>query len=64
MVTEESYLTPDEVAAIYRVTGATIRRLIRTGEMRAVRVGSQWRIPRSALSETPHTERTTGRASA
>jgi len=50
MDAEESYFTPDEVATIYRVTGTTVRRLIRNGEIPAVKVGSQYRIPRSAMN--------------
>jgi excisionase family DNA binding protein len=37
-------LTAEEVAARVRVHAATIRRMARNGEIRAVRVGGQWRF--------------------
>ncbi|MGB5932952.1 MAG: helix-turn-helix domain-containing protein [Anaerolineae bacterium] len=39
-------LTPDEVAALLRVSRKTIYRSIRNGELIAARVGRQYRIPR------------------
>lgn len=36
--------TPDALAAAWQVTPATIRNLIRRGELRAVRIGRQYRI--------------------
>jgi|GEM_PF-3309794 len=38
------YLTVDEYAALVRVPAETIRRLIRTGKLEVVRVGSQYRL--------------------
>lgn len=47
---EEIY-TPREVARMFRVSTATVWRLIRKGEIRAIRIGGQYRIPASAISE-------------
>jgi excisionase family DNA binding protein len=46
---ERMFLTTDEVKARLRVTPRTIYRLIRSGELPAVRVGRQWRFRRSDL---------------
>ncbi len=43
------FLTTDEVLGYLRVNARTIYRLIRTGELPAVRVGRQWRIRRRDL---------------
>jgi excisionase family DNA binding protein len=42
-------LTTDEVLAYLNVTPRTIYRLIRTGELPAIRIGRQWRFRRSDL---------------
>jgi excisionase family DNA binding protein len=42
-------LTVAEVAAILRVSTMTVYRLIRTGQLAAVRVGHGWRIPQDAV---------------
>ena len=63
MVTEESYLTPAEVAAIYRVTDITIRSLIRKGDIPAVRVGHSFRVPRSFVETMHASVRTAGAGS-
>jgi excisionase family DNA binding protein len=42
-------LTTEEVLAYLNVTPRTIYRLIRTGELPAIRVGRQWRFRRSDL---------------
>lgn len=39
-------LTPDEVAALLRVSRKTIYRSIRNGELIAARIGHQYRIPK------------------
>lgn len=44
-----AYYTADEVAQELRVTPRTILRLIERGDLRAVRVGKQYRIPRESL---------------
>lgn len=45
----ESFLTTEEVLAYLKITPRTIYRLIRDGELPAVRVGRQWRFRRSDL---------------
>lgn len=64
MGVDETYLTPDELAVMFRVTGATIRRLIRSGEIPAVRIGSQWRVPRSGIGEVTQSKQANDHASA
>lgn len=44
-----SFLTTEEVLASLKVTPRTIYRLIRTGELPAVRVGRQWRFRQDDL---------------
>jgi excisionase family DNA binding protein len=46
---EHDLLTPAEVIDYLRVNVRTVYRLMRTGELPAVRVGRQWRIRRSDL---------------
>lgn len=45
----QSILTTEEVLGYLRVTPRTIYRLIRTGELPALRIGRQWRFRRSDL---------------
>ena len=44
-----SFLTTEEVLTYLKVTPRTIYRLIRTGELPAVRIGRQWRFRRGDL---------------
>lgn len=44
-----SCLTTDEVLSYLKVTPRTIYRLIRSGELPALRVGRQWRFRRTDL---------------
>lgn len=44
-----AFLTTGDVLAYLRVTPRTIYRLIRSGELPAVRVGRQWRFRRSDI---------------
>jgi excisionase family DNA binding protein len=53
-------LTPDEVAEVVRVLPAAVREWLRTGRMRAFKVGNQWRIPRAEVEA--FLERSTERA--
>ena len=46
---EHDLLTPAEVIDYLRVNVRTVYRLMRTGELPAVRVGRQWRIRRADL---------------
>ena len=43
--------TTEDVVAYLNVTPRTIYRLIRTGELPAIRIGHQWRIRQSDLDE-------------
>jgi excisionase family DNA binding protein len=47
----ETMYTVDEVAKMLRVSTETIRKLIASGEIRAKRVGRQFRISQEALDE-------------
>jgi excisionase family DNA binding protein len=44
-----SFLTTEEVLAYLKITPRTIYRLIRNGELPAVRIGRQWRFRRTDL---------------
>lgn len=46
---ELDLLTPAEVLSCLRVNVRTVYRLMRTGELPAVRVGRQWRIRKADL---------------
>jgi excisionase family DNA binding protein len=50
-ITPQAILTTEEVLGYLRVTPRTIYRLIRTGELPAMRIGRQWRFRRSDLDE-------------
>lgn len=43
------FLTPEEVASLLRVPPGAVRRLLRRGELPAVRIGSAWRVEEEAL---------------
>lgn len=43
-VSRAQFLTPQEVADLLRVSSMTVYRLIRSGELRAVRVGKAYRL--------------------
>ena len=44
-----TYLTPKEVADIFRVSVDTVRRCIHNGTIRATRIGQQYRIKQSEV---------------
>ena len=46
---ETEYLTPEELAEHFRVNVRTIYRLAKRGDLRAVRVGKLYRIPRTSF---------------
>jgi excisionase family DNA binding protein len=59
---DDGFLTIDEVLNYLRVKSRTVYRLIKAGELPAVRVGRQWRIRRSDLdawleAQRPSTQR-------
>jgi excisionase family DNA binding protein len=43
------YLTVNEAAAVLRVHPHVVYRLVQSGEIVAIKVGRQWRIPRAEL---------------
>ena len=43
------FMTTDEVLGYLRINARTVYRLIRDGELPAVRIGRQWRIRRTDL---------------
>ena len=45
------FLTPREVAAALRVSDMTVYRLIKSGELRAVRIGKSFRISEDDFDE-------------
>jgi len=47
----QQYYTVAEVAQMMRVSGMTIYRLIKAGELRALRVGHSYRVPAQALDD-------------
>ena len=47
----EELLTIAQVAKHLQVSVATVRRLIDAGELRGVRVGRLWRVPKAAVGE-------------
>lgn len=46
---DQRFLTPDEVASLLRVSSEAVRRLLRRGEIPAIRVGRAWRIDAEAF---------------
>ena len=46
-----SFLTTEEVLGYLKVNPRTIYRLIRSGELPAIRIGRQWRFRRSDLND-------------
>ncbi len=47
--TRPAFLTTDEVLDYLKVTSRTIYRLIKAGDLPAVRIGRQWRFRQSDL---------------
>ena len=54
-----AFLTTEEVLGCLKVNPRTIYRLIKTGDLPAVRIGRQWRFRRSDLDEWIDRQRTT-----
>lgn len=57
VIGEHEFLTTDEVLGYLRVNARTVYRLIRCGELPAVRIGRQWRIRRDDLDRWLETQR-------
>jgi excisionase family DNA binding protein len=61
-MTDRRCLTPDEYALERKVSTRTVYRLIKSGQVKAERVGAQWRIwlgrrtthDTAATTDTPH----------
>ncbi len=51
------FLTTDEVLEYLRINARTVYRLIRNGELPAVRIGRQWRIRRDDLDQWLETQK-------
>jgi excisionase family DNA binding protein len=47
--TSSELLTVEEAAKVLRSSTYTVRRMLRAGTIRGVKLGNQWRINRSAL---------------
>ena len=45
------FLTVAEVASIMRVSKMTVYRLVKTGELEAIRVGRSFRVPEQAVNQ-------------
>ncbi len=45
------YISINDAAKVLKVNRRTIYMLVKSGEIPAIRVGSQWRIPESFLEE-------------
>ena len=54
------FLTTDEVLSFLKVKPRTLYRLIKAGELPAVRVGRQWRIRRTDLDAWLEKQRSSG----
>jgi len=50
-MTEEIVYTILEAANLLKVSDDTIRRLIKSGELDAVKVGNQWRIKKESVDK-------------
>jgi excisionase family DNA binding protein len=48
---KQAFLTTEEVLVYLNTTPRTIYRLIRSGELPAVRIGRQWRFRRTDLDD-------------
>jgi excisionase family DNA binding protein len=49
MKKEAAYYTTTEFAEMFRISDRTVRRMISRGQLPAIKVGGQWRIPREAV---------------
>jgi excisionase family DNA binding protein len=48
---EEKFLMPSEIAKMYNFTPQAIRKWIKEGKLKAIKIGSRWRVPESALKD-------------
>ena len=52
----DNLITVREAADFLRISARTVYRLIESGQIGAVRIGKQWRIPASDLPGVTHAE--------
>ncbi len=57
----ESLVTVREAASFLRISARTVYRLIESGQIEAVRIGKQWRIP---LGDLPGSDASAAKPSA
>lgn len=55
MTDDYRLLTLDDAAKLLHVRWETVRELVETGQLRAVRIGSRYRIPAAALADLGRT---------
>jgi len=48
-MTEKQFYRPDEIAKMLRFAKSTIYRWIRTGKIRAIKMGASYRVPDDVL---------------
>lgn len=48
------YLKPQEVADILNISGSLVRKLLRERQMEGIKIGAEWRIPRTAMDAFIH----------
>ena len=53
---ERKYFLPDHVAERLQVDRKTVYKMVRSGELPALRIGRQWRIPPDALDSILSTQ--------
>jgi excisionase family DNA binding protein len=49
--TMRKYLNVEEVADILRIGAASIRKAIKSGQLRAIKIGNEYRVSQEALDE-------------
>lgn len=57
-VSDSAFLTTEEVLSCLKVNPRTIYRLIKSGELPAIRIGRQWRFRRADLDAWIDRQRT------
>ena len=59
----ENLLRPEDVAGIFQVSTKAVKDWLRAGKLQGIKVGSLWRVERSALEDYVNSQRTPGRVS-
>ena len=59
----ENLLRPEDVAGIFQVSTKVVKDWLRAGKLQGIKVGSLWRVERSALEDYVNSQRTHGRVS-